>query len=230
MDRQARVMIHSRCVNTATGGLLFVNKLNIIIKKIDSEYIKNNYDELVASLYEERRNTVKRLKLEGPRIVSISAGLLLQEVIKEELNIDTNDLQFKKGENGKPKLEGYDFHFNLSHSGEYVVIVYGAQEVGIDIERIKDNNLSVAKRCFLEAENGYINSDARRFTQIWTMKESYLKLTGEGISVPLNSFEVDIDNMCVKATDYQYSMKELEDYIICVCSKGEYDICYSMHN
>lgn len=65
-----------------------------------------------------------------------------------------------------------------------------------------------------------------RFFYLWTMKESYLKLTGEGISVPLNSFEIDPYRQTVKGTLYRYYMQRMNDYWISVCTGENCEVVY----
>lgn len=95
---------------------------------------------------------------------------------------------YKYGENGKPYLEGVPFHFNLSHSGDYVFCGVSAQEIGVDIQKLQgENELGLARRFFSSAEGQALEAcrdaeDRRRvFFRMWTRKEAYGKLTGEGL-------------------------------------------------
>ena len=100
--------------------------------------------------------------------------------------VHTND-------DGKPEAEG--ICFNLSHSGNVVICAASKDNVGCDIEKIGSAPKRVAERFFCEDEIDWIESFAnedknREFFRIWTMKESYLKMTGEGLRTALNSFRV----------------------------------------
>lgn len=211
-------------------------QVEIQLQKVNTSYLKEHFDEIVSSLYPERRERVLKLRREEPKYISMTAGMMLQELVQSKLGINPCNLVVEKNENGKPYVAGYpDFYFNLSHAGEYVVLAYCDEPVGVDIERIQEQNERVARRCFTERENQYIvcgqtrdyareeyeesdNSDSR-FYQLWTMKEAYLKLTGQGISVPLNSFEIDPEKQIVVGTNYRFESRRIEDYWLSVCTK-----------
>lgn len=91
--------------------------------------------------------------------------------------------------NGKPVYSNSDIHFNLSHAGDYVVCAVSDRAVGIDIERLRRNAIKVAKRFFTQAECDWIGDDNLRFSRLWTLKEAYAKLTGEGIAGTVSKVE-----------------------------------------
>ena len=71
----------------------------------------------------------------------------------------------------------------------YAVCAVSKQPVGIDIERIGAYQPNVARRVCSDAEQKLLEQcedPARLFYRLWTLKESYVKLTGTGISVPLS--------------------------------------------
>ncbi len=215
-----------------------MSRINVIVRKVNTDLTDEQYEELLESLYRDRKEKVRKFKNRRAAFVSLTAGLLLQETACAKLGIGVDDIIISRGAHGKPCIEGYPkFHYNLSHSGEYVVLVYSDMPVGIDIEQIKDKFQKVAARCFTTSEISYLDngdfevgingsSDAERFCQIWTMKESYLKLTGQGISVPLNSFSIDLKNMFVEGTDCHFATTRIEDYYITVCASDISDISY----
>ncbi len=94
---------------------------------------------------------------------------------------------------GKPEADG--IFFNISHSGEYVIGVASHTPIGCDIEKMVKAPIEIADRFFYNAEKDYISAHQNMdfaFWQLWTLKESYMKMTGEGMSLPLDSFRIDV--------------------------------------
>jgi 4'-phosphopantetheinyl transferase len=104
---------------------------------------------------------------------------------------------FEVGEYGKPfLLNEPGIHFNISHAGMYVVCAVSDTPVGIDVETTDHKGImEVAKRYFAGDELHYVQSfqtaaaQQKAFATIWTMKESYIKRDGRGLSI-LTSFNV----------------------------------------
>ena len=188
-----------------------MTKIHVSVVKVNREYLEQHFDELVERLYPERKSRVLAFRRREPAYTSIVAGLLLQTLVEEKLGISPQALVLEKNENGKPTVQGHPaFYFNLSHAGDYVVLAHGDVPLGVDIEQIREkDNLRVARRCFTEREYAYVSGQkevvsqetagapgevaeksgfepddslcAERFFYLWTMKEAYLKLTGDGI-------------------------------------------------
>ena len=101
-------------------------------------------------------------------------------------------LTYRYGDKGKPYFENIPLFFSLSHSGEYVLCVVSRQEVGADIQKIQSADvLKLAKRFFSEPECRALErceSDREQqglFFGLWSRKEAYGKLTGEGVTTVL---------------------------------------------
>ena len=93
----------------------------------------------------------------------------------------------ESGPQGKPYLpEHPEVHFNLSHSGSWVVLAIGDREVGVDVERTDRpmDRAALSKRHFTPEEQEHPDD----FFAIWTAKESYLKYLGVGLTEALNGF------------------------------------------
>lgn len=133
---------------------------------------------------DERGGAIRAL---GEKMVRAVAG--------KTLGADPDTLVIGRADNGKPYLPGYtDFHFNLSHTVGAVTLAVSDNPVGVDMERIRPINRRLAERFFTEHEQRYILSAEqtadRLFFEVWTRKEAFLKRSGRGIRVALNSFDV----------------------------------------
>lgn len=122
------------------------------------------------------------------------ADLLIRYIIAKK-GMTNGECQFKINGFGKPFLMNFpNFEFNLSHSEEWVVCAIDTAPVGIDVEAIKPIDLQVANHFFTEKECHYIFSSANlqesRFYEVWTLKESYIKAVGQGLTIPLHSFSI----------------------------------------
>ncbi|WP_036722796.1 4'-phosphopantetheinyl transferase family protein [Paenibacillus forsythiae] len=159
-----------------------------------------NYHEALNRLSEERRNRTLRFVRKDDRIRSVIAEALVRTLFLRDHQVDNESLRFTVNSYGKPSLAAYpDYHYNLSHSGDYVLCAVDSRPSGIDVEEIKPIDLTIADRFFSGAENRQIREipkDRRigYFYQLWTAKESYIKFRGNGLSMPLNSFSIRIDD------------------------------------
>ncbi len=95
---------------------------------------------------------------------------------------------------GKPYLENIPgVYFNISHTSGLVVCGIDEREIGIDVEQLRPYDRRLMQRICTEEEIAYICGGNReeeqaqneRFFRIWTLKESYLKATGQGLAVPM---------------------------------------------
>ena len=148
---------------------------------------------LMDELDTERKcKIMKYLKAED-RKRSLGAGLLLNRILTR---YGASPAGIRLGTDGKPEVEGVSF--NLSHSGHIVICATAEKEVGCDVEQIVKAPEGVAERFFHPSESEYVNACVgeerdRRFFRIWTMKESYIKMTGEGMSLDFSRFEFLLD-------------------------------------
>ena len=86
----------------------------------------------------------------------------------------------------KPFLPGEQFHFSISHCGDYAAaIVSRDRRVGIDVEipvekilRIQDKFLSAKEQ--IQIRGGLTTNDSRLTTLLWSAKESVFKWYGDG--------------------------------------------------
>lgn len=115
---------------------------------------------------------------------------MLRTLLGKYLNVEADKLSFGFGKNKKPLLINdwkSLFDFNISHSGEYVLIAISDNSIGIDIEQYEyDFKLKqVMQLTFSDSEILYINkqdSPSRIFYKLWTRKEALLKANSGGLS------------------------------------------------
>lgn len=98
--------------------------------------------------------------------------------------------QFVYGAHGKPAFWGSSApHFNISHSGKYAVCALSEVSCGIDIQEKKElKNRRIFEKILSpkEQKEALLSTDKTTvFYKYWTRKESFLKLTGQGITVDL---------------------------------------------
>jgi 4'-phosphopantetheinyl transferase len=156
------------------------------------------------TLSEDERRRASRFyfKRDQDRYVAARAGL--RDILGRYLGRGPGDLSFQYNRHGKPSLVDGDYKdcvgFNLSHSGDIALVaVVRGSGVGIDIERIRMDftGEDIASRFFSPVEMKAIQAQPLEkrhiaFFSCWTRKESYIKARGEGLSIPLDAFDVSV--------------------------------------
>ena len=204
---------------------------------MDVEELIKKYEDKVDR---QRLSKITRTRADEARVRSLLAGYLLQKAVKEHLGIGTNenvlDLRYRYGEKGKPYLADYpQLYFSLSHSGTLVACIVAGQEVGMDIQKYVKLKENLAERFFSTEEcillrNTKDEHEYRKlFFQLWSIKESYIKYTGRGMSQALNSFQIDFDRKEIKesisgqwkacAEFESITFEKQTDFAGCVCMK-----------
>lgn len=168
-------------------------------------------DKILLCVSEKKRRLYEKSAKKS--LASAVGELLLGYALYEALGIRADFRLLKYNSLGKPYFDIEGVHFNISHSGCYVVCALADSPIGIDIEKIKPHSEGLYRRALNEEELLYIKScpdEAREFTRLWTRKESYLKKEGCGISSPLcliNSLQLDCRELWLD-----------EEYILTICT------------
>ena len=155
-----------------------------------------------------RKEAAARFRLRADRVRSYAAELLLRKALADrgvsskppsDRGICGSELRYGFSGHGKPYLTAPEaIPFNLSHSGDYVMCAVSDEEIGCDVEQIRAMDPEIARRFFHPAEYEAISSAPTPelandlFFRYWTLKESFLKATGLGITFPLNAFRIAI--------------------------------------
>ena len=180
--------------------------------------------ELLPCLNESSRRRAAEFKNPHRLKQFLLGQLLLQRLYRNLFQTDMPSASYE--ENGRPFFNDSDVTFNLSHSRNLVVCgINQSGHVGVDIEYVnsKRNWQDIAKECFSKEELDCLakaEEPLNQFYSLWTLKESVLKLLGQG--VPRMS-EVYVDQNG-NTVSHSLSLKkgacwsvEIEDYCCSVC-------------
>ena len=161
---------------------------------------------LESSLSEDELQRVAGFHFPSDRDRFIAAHGCLRGILARYLLCEPGQLSFSTGEYGKPALFPYSkIDFNLSHSGGYALIAIARErKVGVDVERVREDMEleNIADRYFSPGEVSQLlalvpEQRAIAFFNGWTRKEAYIKAHGLGLSLPLDSFDVSLDEPAV---------------------------------
>ncbi len=152
----------------------------------------------------DERARAERFYFERDREHFIVARGVLRAILGSYLNRAPECLSFCYSSLGKPALAGESdgdaIRFNVSHShGVALYAVTRGREVGIDLERIRFDLAvaEIAERFFSRREVAMLRTlppegQRQAFFRCWTRKEAYTKARGEGLSLPLDQFDVSL--------------------------------------
>ena len=163
----------------------------ILILQINHQLTFSDCEKFLSCLSEFRQQKIQKLYFEKDKLLSLFAGLLVRYQIIQKLHIPNQKIQFYYGTHGKPHLLNDHYHFSLSHSGQYAAFADSSFPIGIDIEQTRKADFRIAEAYFSSQELQFLQNSPdpdSAFFMVWTAKEAYLKMTGEGLTVPLNSF------------------------------------------
>lgn len=170
----------------------------------------------------------------------------MKTVLAKYVGISTEDVKFKYNSFGKPELadeilnQETKIDFNLSHTDALIILaVRSGGQVGVDVENplLRRAPLELANEIFsLEEMEEFQGLPQRmkgqRFFQHWTLKESYIKARGLGLSIPLHFFGFSFDGNRIQlhlkselddnASNWIFWQLEVCDrYLVAVCSRKE---------
>lgn len=161
--------------------------------------VRDRLDALGGVLSEQEKEKASRFRREADRESSIAARGALRVLLSGYAGVSAAALDFCYSENGKPHVVDSDVDFNLSHSGDWVVLAFGRnRNIGVDVEKIKwtMDVRAVAARYFAPDEVDLIVNAAdphTMFFQLWARKEAYVKACGSTLFSELSRFPVPIE-------------------------------------
>lgn len=169
--------------------------IQVYLLNMNRELNEGERQQSLDILTPERKAKALRFRRFKDQNRSIATGLLEAYALLQTLGSSKSAYLIEKGPEGKPYLKDYpEIHYNISHAGNWIVCGIGDQPLGIDVESADKYTERVVTRFFQteEAEDILLeqNIEVRKeiFAEYWVMKESFMKLSGGGFSIPLKSF------------------------------------------
>ena len=163
----------------------------------------------------ERAKKASRYRFPADKKRCIAGGLLLRRFLGDNA-IFTDEF-------GKPRAES-GVCFNLSHSGDWVMLAVGEKEIGCDIEQLRQTDaLRMGRVVYTDAELELLRGSRDRlgcFYALWTKKEALLKCMGKGFHRAAKTVEVTGDRFTEDSDIYYFKTMAFSDYTVSVCTKN----------
>jgi 4'-phosphopantetheinyl transferase len=170
---------------TATSpGAILNNNANVWRVNISSNLYRLEYFKAILQTGEiARAHRYLQVKDQNRFIVSRGA---LRHVLGMYLNRPPASIEFKEGVNKKPGLaDAAGLRYNVSHSGDWVLIGIANSEIGVDVEFVNQNFEfgDIMNDIFTPDEISYVKQvdSLERFYMFWTRKEALTKATAQGL-------------------------------------------------
>ncbi|MEA2249088.1 MAG: 4-phosphopantetheinyl transferase [Solirubrobacteraceae bacterium] len=190
-----------------------MNRLELHLRDDEIHVWRASLDQdaaLIASLErlltDDEHERADRFRFTRDRERFVAGRGLLRTLLGGYLAVPPQDVRLHYGAHRKPVLAGAGPWFNVSHSGHLALFAFSASvELGIDIElahshpdgeRIAEHFFSVAE--VTELRSLPAEQRAAAFLTCWTRKEAFLKARGDGLTLPLDAFDVTLgpDRAC----------------------------------
>lgn len=192
--------------------------------EIDTLIDDSVLQEMAAVLSNEKKERLSRYRRDSDRKIGIFSEVLARCLISKHFGIDYRAIDIKASPAGKPYITCLPrCEFNISHTRYAVAAALSEQPVGVDVEKIRDIDLNVARRAFSDQELAWLNDEPgdrnRRFFEIWTKKEALSKYYGTGLINSLKSYDVTDSFRNERFTSFVTG-----DYVLSVCSRLDVQI------
>ncbi len=138
-------------------------------------------------------------------------------ILDKFYNLKASDASLSKSPYGKLYLTDNSLNFNISHTGEFLAVAIFDNEVGLDVEQIKEKDFSrVSKKYF-----GNTPKDEKEFFTLWTKAESFIKYKAKSVLTELKKIEIDGDGFIYDGVKQDVSSKTvfISDYVLSVTSE-----------
>lgn len=157
---------------------------------------EQNFQAAYRLVSDFRKCKVDRLRRMEDKCQSLGVELMLRMALRR-LGFLPGELRYTFIAGHGPALEGYEgLRFSLCHTGNIALCAAGWTDIAVDAEKKAEARLRVAQRFFCPREAADILSQptpeaqAEKFYRYWTLKESFQKIVGMGLHLPMKDFEI----------------------------------------
>lgn len=167
---------------------------------------------------------------------------MLKQGFSDFFSVEFEESKFRREKGGKPYYADEKYYFNISHCKDVVVVALSWRPVGVDVEQMRSVKYGTVKKCCTETEQKYVIGDnlwhdgksnvsdicielseemCWRFLELWTRKESYVKFTGQGLRMEVNTIDFDVETWRKNGEDDVWSvLRYIEDFVVTVTYSG----------
>lgn len=193
-------LCHSREEQSKGEGVM-IKQTEVYAIKITRDIPKELFNQICRRLTKERQKQIRQFRQYQDGQRSLLAEVLVRRLIHQYTGLQEEEIILRRNQYGKPFLVDMPaFHFNVSHAGEWVLCAIDCLPVGIDVEKIQFLDMDfeeIAQKTFSEVEyqavlKAPLGERDKVFFELWTLKESYSKAVGKGLSLDLDSFSFQI--------------------------------------
>lgn len=200
-----------------------------------------NYPQYLTQLSSDEQKRAAHFRADRAQHGFVISRVFLRSVLAQYLNVEPEMICFRYGPHGKPALEAHSpLRFNLSHTtGMALLAITNNREIGVDIESIRSLSQAddIVVHYFAPGEIAVFNvlpeqEKSEAFFRCWTRKEAYIKARGDGLAMPLDSFDVSlargeparllrVENELAELERWTLSdLNIAEDYAAALCVEG----------
>jgi 4'-phosphopantetheinyl transferase len=180
---------------------------HLVLWWVDPNAVTDPYllDSYRARLTDEERTRQGRFVRPQDRQSFLVSRMLVRTALSRYADVAPAAWIFRRDGYGRPEIDRPRSHrflrFNLAHTdGLAVCAVVPSLDVGVDAEQTAApvERMSIAEQAFAPAELAVLRTlpareQQRRFFELWTLKESYIKARGLGLSLPLDQFWFELE-------------------------------------
>lgn len=184
-------------------------------------FTSDEYAFWYSQMSREKQLRVDKFRFEEDKYRSVTGEMLAKKAIASWCGIQIDRIALSATSNGKPYAPGLPVEFSISHSGNMVVCAVDDRPIGIDIEKIRPVDLSVARHfCTAKEliylfghetmESEFTTTDnmilLKRFFELWTSKEAFGKKSG-------------VVDMRREILNTSVSTHTIKDYVMAICQE-----------